>query len=298
MRLKKILFMFLLIPALLVDWSTLSHSNVVFEDIVTMTVDGFEVPDEWVIKFSKYRSKNWDNDLKKDYEESKKWMKWVGTSKDKNKREEILPDGVAKNVYLKSKENTILAIRGRWDFPGKNWLVLEPNNIRPSKEYLKNWLRLVADEKTFKPKRQEWADGVNPNFIWLPGKVKSMALYVWGGNFDYDMECYVQDYKGNEYVLPIGNLKYKGWKKQEITVPSNIEQYRGQVPNTQPLKFIRFKLTANPYENPNEFYAYLDYFHAVTDIYEPNYYGEELQFVENYWGEGSTSTASPTKDDK
>lgn len=290
MRYKRILLVLLALSILATIVATTSHSKVVYEDLVTMTIDGFESPGEWVIKFSKFRSKNIAGDQTQPAEDDQnKWLKWLAS--DSYKREELLPDGVRKNAYLQGKEETILAIRGHWDFPGYNWLALEPSNVRPSKENLVKWLRLVADEN-WHPKRREakWDRETGPNFIWLPGKVKELYVYIWGGNFNYDVEAHFQDFKGNDYILPVANLNYSCWRKHRIRIPSYIRQSRHTVPRTQPLKFLRFKVISNPYEDPSEFYMYIDYFHAYTDIYEPSCLGEELQFVENYWGEGSASS--------
>ncbi|MDH4129678.1 MAG: flagellar filament outer layer protein FlaA [Spirochaetota bacterium] len=295
MHLKRMIILLVLLIGLLIDWSNIIHSKVNYENIITMTIDGFEKPGEWILKFSKFRSKNWDNDVKKEFEDPNKWLKWLKVEdKSPLRAEEILPDGVQKNMTLKETEKTILSIKGKWDFPGFNWLMIEPSNVRPAKQALTDWLRLVAKDNTYFPRRLDWSKENHPNFIWLSGKAKELLIYVWGGNFDFNIEAHVQDFKGNDFILPMGNLNYKGWRNLKIPLPYNLRQSRHSVPNTQPVKFLRFKVYSDPKVDPSEFYMYLDYFHCHTDTYEPSFFGEELQFVENYWGERSATETSST----
>ncbi len=279
----------ILLLMIIFDWSGIAHSEVSHEAIVINTVDDFETPGEWVAKFSKFRSKNWEDSAKKPFQDSNAWIKWLNSSS--YKKGSILPEAVQKNPYLRDKEKTILAVRGKWDVSGYNWLVIEPNAIRPSKEYSLDWLRLVAKNKTFKPMRTKWDKSVNPNFIWLSGNTKHLYIYVWGGNYNYKIECHLQDYMGNTHSIPFGDLNFKGWRKMRISIPFHIKQKSKSLPSVRPLKFLRFKIIADPYENPSEFYTYFDYFHVVTDIYEESYVGEELQFVYNYWDNGNKNPA-------
>ena len=69
MNWKKLLLIIPLFTFLLIDWSTNSHSKAPMENLVTMSIDGFEVPGEWVLKFSKFRSINWDKEPEKGFEE-------------------------------------------------------------------------------------------------------------------------------------------------------------------------------------------------------------------------------------
>ncbi len=302
MKYMRIILLIIVMFGLTIDWSNSLHSKIVLENLITMTIDGFETKGDWTIKFSKFRSKNWDGG--KEREDSNKWIRWLSPV-GKTKREHILPDGVLKNSALKS-ENTILAIKGKWDFPSFNWFVLEPSKIRMSKDGSKRWLQLVTKKNSLLPRRIEHNNKVHPNFIWITGKLKEAYVYVWGGNFNYDLEAHFQDYKGNDFILPISNLSYKGWKNLKITIPIALRQTRHKIPNTQPLKFLRFKVISDPYEDPSEFYMYIDYFHAIVDTYEQSFFGEELQFVEDYWGNGksddtkdnTTAEKSDKKEDK
>lgn len=254
-------------------------------NLIRMTVDGFESPEEWIAKFSKYRSKNWESDLSKEYEPSSRWIRWL--SGEKFDSEVLVPSGVQKNVNLQDTEKGILALRGRWNFSGYNWMAIEPNAIRPAKQALLNWLRLVTrqDQEGFKPLDQNWKEENHSPFIWLSGQVQELFVYVWGSNYDYELELHLQDYKGDEHILPVGNLNYRGWKNLRIPIPSYIPQTDQGLPGTRPLKFLRFVIRSNPNEENLIFYAYMDYFHALTDIYEPRFFGEELQFVQKYWSE-------------
>lgn len=123
------------------------------------------------------------------------------------------------------------------------------------------------------------------------GTVDNMSLWVWGGNFDYDMEVHVEDYLGYIYRLPLGNLKFYGWKNLSTRIPNGVMQVEPHAPKQERLKFKKFRLYANPYERENKFICVFDYFKIVTDTYVDQYDGFE---VENLLRNGSASTSDST----
>ena len=58
----------------------------------------------------------------------------------------------------------------------------------------------------------------------FPADVKLIDLWAWGSNFDYYAEAHVTDYRGITHVLPLGNLKYEGWRNLKVRIPNYIPQ--------------------------------------------------------------------------
>ena len=255
-------------------------------NMTLVTVDGFEKEGDWVVKYSKYRSKNWSDDLSKAYESGDKWLKWLKLDDFQGKNKyNILPQHIQMNSVL-SQEKTILGIRGKWDREAYNWFVLEPRDIRASSGLSDDSLSLVADKDNgYLPIGKKWDRDVNPNFIWMPGKVKDIFIFVWSGDYDYKLEAHFQDYKGNEYVVPIGDLNYKGWRSLGARIPRAMMQTQKRVPSSQPLKFLRFKVTSGKDADPKDVYVYVDYFHVTADIYREIFFGVDLKNVDNIWSE-------------
>ncbi|HEB32587.1 MAG TPA: hypothetical protein ENI15_17220, partial [Spirochaetes bacterium] len=52
--------------------------------------------------------------------------------------------------------------------------------------------------------------------IVIPGRVKKLDIWVWGGNYYYNLEAHVRDYRGILHKLPLGSLHFIGWKNLSV----------------------------------------------------------------------------------
>ncbi|MBI4977845.1 MAG: flagellar filament protein FlaA [Spirochaetes bacterium] len=111
----------------------------------------------------------------------------------------------------------------------------------------------------------------------IPGRVKTLDVWTWGGNFMYSMEMHLEDYIGYVHALPLGTLNYIGWRNLTVTIPASIQQDEPYVPRVKGLKFLRFRLWSTPNERKDRFHIFLDYFKAVTDIFREQYDGDNLE---------------------
>ena len=110
----------------------------------------------------------------------------------------------------------------------------------------------------------------------LKGVVKSLDMWVWGGNYKYSMEFYLEDFKGFLHRLPAGLIDYVGWEDFRTEVPAVIPQAENHVPFLKPLKITMIKLWADPEERVDQFYCYFDYFQVQTDEYLERFDGDDL----------------------
>lgn len=280
------------------------------ENIITMTIDSFEVVGNWKCKYSNYRSKTFTGVVENiEREPNENWIKWIGIPG--NGRgietpegfvpEDILPDGIIKDHTLRDKEQVILALKASWDFKGHNWVVIEPNTTRTSVDGIEEKYSLyidMRDGKDLAPLNDRHRDsGHYTPFIWLSGKTKKLFVYVWGCGRDYELEGHVEDFKGNVHIVSFGKLTFRGWRNLSADIPVRVLQQQNSFPSIQPLKFLRFKINASSNAENKNFYIYFDYLHATVDIYEEPYFGQSLQDFQKIWGNNSTSvTVTPIPD--
>jgi hypothetical protein len=112
--------------------------------------------------------------------------------------------------------------------------------------------------------------------IVIPGRAKKLDVWVWGGNYYYNLEAHVRDYRGIVYKLPLGSLHFMGWRNMSITIPSNIPQNIRYLPMEKPLTFVRFEIWTQPTERVDDFIIYFDHMKVLTDIYKERFDGDVL----------------------
>lgn len=115
-----------------------------------------------------------------------------------------------------------------------------------------------------------------PAPIAIPGKAKSIDLWVWGSNFDYYMEVHIRDYQGVDHTLYLGNLTFEGWKNLSVDIPGSIPQTRRTIPKFQGLEITEFVIWTRPTEKVDDYYVFLDQVKVLTDMFESRFDGDDL----------------------
>jgi hypothetical protein len=174
------------------------------------------------------------------------------------------------NLYRKEPEDKtlrILGVHAKFDRMGYNWIEIYPSTMGKDKD---------------------GNDRQEPREILLPGRVKNLDLWVWGSNFDYYLEVHLMDYRGISHVLPLGSIKYKGWRNLSVNIPSYIPQSVVYAPALKGLKFVKFVLWTKPTEKVDDFYVYLDEVKVFSDMFENLWDGEGLgdpTKIQELWSE-------------
>lgn len=135
------------------------------------------------------------------------------------------------------------------------------------KEY--NWIDMI-------PVKKDANGNAAPNPLPLPGRVKMIDMWVWGSNYDYYLECYVQDYTGVVHIIPMGDLKFQGWRNLRINIPDSIPQSQPYLPRKEALDLVKFRLWTRPTEKVDGFQIYLDQIKVLTDTFETPFDGDTL----------------------
>lgn len=179
----------------------------------------------------------------------------------------------------KAEELGVLGINGRFDRLGYNQIEIIPG----------------------KGTGDEW----NPTPVSLLGRVQNMDFWIWGSQYDYNVEFHFMDYEGRRFrLIPYreglpypGSIKFTGWKNMTINIPGHIRQAQRYKPSQKALSLTKIVITTHPNENVENFYVYLDHLKILTDVQESFFDGSKLadpKFVEELWGGEGSSTSTAT----
>ena len=119
----------------------------------------------------------------------------------------------------------------------------------------------------------------------LPGRVKTVDLWVWGSRFKYSIEMHFLDHQGLAYRLDLiqsdnkramGSLNFSGWKNMYLDIPNYISQSVVYQPHYKGLRMTKMIVYTDPSENVGDFYVFLDHLKILTDKHETHYDGVGL----------------------
>lgn len=102
----------------------------------------------------------------------------------------------------------------------------------------------------------------------IPGKSKTISLWVIGRNFNHRLKIQLEDYFGSRHELTLGKLNFLGWKKMTVAVPPTIPQSDYHFTSRMGIKFAGLKVYCDLMEAYGSFYIYFDDLSAVTDLFE------------------------------
>ena len=156
---------------------------------------------------------------------------------------------------------------------GIKLLVGKPGSLVVTRGKEENFLGIKA---AFRRKGYNYIEIIPKAEIPIPGKVTSVDVWVWGGNYHYTLEAHLLDYRNITHVFPMGSLEYMGWKNLSAYIPGSIPQQGKYVPRFRGLRFAKFVIWTHPTERIYGFYTYLDRLKAITDVYVKKYDGDYL----------------------
>lgn len=260
--------LFLLLTTLFVATSSLiaqQHANVVVQKL-----EGFEKPDDWVVKFSGLRCDKWQKPISmpstneqtqanngqaqantqapatttqqaptqqdentasaQSYSSNSEWIKWLNSDNYSPDQKRNVVPSYGMAQVDKTTEKSILGVKGCWSRPGFNWLAVEPKNP-----------------------------------LYTPEEPATLSLWVWGANFYYDLYVIVKNSDGYYYTLFLGTLNFYGWRNMRINFPSYVFPKNIHASSTK-LQIVRLKVVGSPGEDPDGFYTYFDYMQIGRNI--------------------------------
>lgn len=199
----------------------------------------------------------------------------------------LLDGGYPRDVkYLdynaNKKDLKVLGVKFKFTYPGNNEVTIRPP--REDKFKVKRPRGFVS-ENDFNSQDQKKGPNDRPapvvNEIYgleFPGVAKSVSVWVCGRGNDYDLESWIEDYKGDTHVLKMGNLGFVGWRPMTAKVPEYVPQFTDTYPATRTAVFKQFKIRSNPRSTGDTVVLFFDELRILTDAFEVHFDGADLDF--------------------
>jgi len=130
-----------------------------------------------------------------------------------------------------------------------------------------NWMEIYPADK----------DTGELHEIVLSGNVTQIDFWVWGANYLYSLDMIVRDCNGSVHVLPATVLTFNGWKNIVVQIPTWLKQQSRLRSIADNMKFVGFRITADPNEYANDFTVYFDRLRYTTNTLNTIYDGYELR---------------------
>jgi hypothetical protein len=138
------------------------------------------------------------------------------------------------------------------------------------------------------PAKKDQNGTLVPDPIQIPGRLKSLDVWMWGSYHSYYMEVQLRDYRGIVHVLRLGTLDFRGWQDLNVNIPSSIPQTVTYIPSTKGLHLVKFVIWTLPNQPVNDFYTYMNQIKIMTDTFESPWDGETLanpSYVDKLWSD-------------
>ncbi len=140
------------------------------------------------------------------------------------------------------------------------------------------------------PAAKDSSGNLVPQPIPIPGRVKTIDMWVWGANYNYTLDLYLEDYQGIDHVIHFGSLKFSGWRDLVGTISGAIPQSREYIPRYAGLTLTKLVIWTAPDEKVDDYYFFIDEINCITDLFETRFDGTDLAdpaTLNNLWQQGT-----------
>jgi len=187
----------------------------------------------------------------------------------------------------------IFALKFAFTFPGFNTVSIKPPRVdhymierpRPSLNETAVFDENYAQPSCYDdPTLSQYNNENRPimvdcvNGIDMPGVVHQISVWVLGRGNEYDMEAWIEDWRGDSHILDFGSLDFIGWRPLVVDVPKSIPQDIDSYPQIKTLVFKQFKIRAKPETSLEPVYLFFDELRVLTDVFEVHFDGAAIDF--------------------
>ena len=177
-----------------------------------------------------------------------------------------------------------------------------PNSLRHLKKGLDKELIVYGVEVKYDRKGDNWfevfptKDG-NAYEIPFIGNVDNVDFWMWGQNYNYNVELMVRDTMGKVHNLKVGNLAFRGWKNFVVKIPGWLQQQSLLSSGPKHMTLVGFRIYSDPEERVDDFVMFIDEIKYTTNSLSYIYDGYELSEVKFDEDSNSSSSSSSSDDD-
>jgi len=129
-----------------------------------------------------------------------------------------------------------------------------------------------------------------PKSIPIPGRAKSIDMWVWGSNYNYWLDAHLRDFQGVDHVIHMGSLLFAGWKDLSASISGAIPQARQYIPKYAGLELTKLVIWTAPDEKVDDYYFFIDEITCITDLFETRFDGSDLSdpdTLNQLWQQGN-----------